>query len=150
MKADWYRRNLCFAIGLLILIPLRASWVPLGPFGGSASIVVADPHSPRTFVVGTSNALLFRTRDGGESWSPLPFPAQLHAVLNTLAIDPLTQGVYLSGLSSDLPQYSGILRSTDAGATWRQVPDLRNQQVRAIAFMRANSKMVAAGTDTGV
>ena len=100
--------------------------------------------------MGTRNALLFRSRDGGESWTQLPFPAQVRAFLNTLAIDPEGKGIYLAGLTSELAGYSGILRSTDAGATWRQAPDLRNQQVRAIAFKRANSNLVAAGTDSGV
>jgi photosystem II stability/assembly factor-like uncharacterized protein len=81
---------------------------------------------------------------------PLAFPAQLQATLNVLAIDPQVSGVYLAGLSSDLPAYSGMLRSTDNGARWLQVPDLRNRQVRAIAFNKFNSKVIAAGTDTGV
>src|SRR5262249_45876924 len=79
-----------------------------------------------------------------------PFPPQLRATLNTLVIDPQKPGVYLAALSSDWPQYSGMLRSTDAGATWLQAPDLRSQQVRAIAFKRLDSQIVAAGTDSGV
>jgi len=138
------------AAGLLFGLPLWAAWEPLGPFGGPASIVVADPRSPKTFLAGTRNGLLFRSYDGGETWAPLRFPAQLQAVLNTLAIDPQNSGVYLAGLTSDSPAYSGILRSADAGLTWRQIPDLRNQQVRAIAFKRANSRIVAVGTDTGL
>jgi len=134
----------------LLCFPLWAEWIPLGPFGGSASVVVADPHYSRTLVAGTRNALLFRSRDGGESWTQLAFPAQLHATLNAFAIDPQTAGIYLAGVSSESPQYSGILRSVDAGATWRQIPDLRNHRVRAIAFKRASSKIVAAGTDSGV
>jgi len=142
--------SLVRAGGLLLAFPLFAAWVSLGPFGGSAAIVVADPHTSGTFLAGSRSALLFRSRDGGESWTPLAFPAQLHATLNALAIDPQTPATYLAALSSELPQYSGLLRSTDAGATWHQIPDLRNQQVRAIAFKRANSKIIAAGTDTGV
>jgi photosystem II stability/assembly factor-like uncharacterized protein len=137
-------------IVLLICRPLSAAWVPLGPFGGAASVVAGDPHSPQTFVAGTRNALLFRSRDAGQTWESLSFPAQLHATLNALVIDPQREGGYLAGLSSDRPEYSGVLRSTDSGATWRQVPGLRNQHVRAIAFKRADSKIVAAGTDSGV
>src|SRR3954451_9987078 len=84
-----------------------------GPFGGSAAVVVADPHSSKTFLAGTRNALLFRTRDGGESWTPVPFPPELQSTLNALVIDPGTPGVYLAAVSSDSPRYSGILRSTD-------------------------------------
>jgi photosystem II stability/assembly factor-like uncharacterized protein len=137
-------------LSLLFCLRLHAAWAPLGPFGGPAAVVVADPHLPKTFVAGTRNALLFRTNDAGESWSALPFPAQLRATLNALAIDPQTPGVYLAGLSSDLRQYSGMLRSTDGGASWQQTPDLRNEQVRVIVWKRANSKLVAAGTDSGV
>ena len=134
----------------LLCVPAQAAWYPLGPFGGSASIVVADPHSSKTFVAGTRNGLLFRSTDAGEFWTPLDFPAQLQATLNALVIDPQIGGVYLAGLSSDLPDWSGILRSTDNGATWQQVPDLRGRQVHAIAYKRLESKIVAAGTDTGV
>lgn len=130
--------------------PIRAGWAPLGPFGGSASVVIADPHLAGTFLAGTRNGFLFRTTDGGESWAPIAFPAQVQATLNALVIDPEVRGLYLAGLSSDVPQYSGMLRSTDSGTTWRQVPELRDQQVRAIAFKRSNSRIIAAGTNTGV
>jgi photosystem II stability/assembly factor-like uncharacterized protein len=134
----------------LLGCPLMGAWVPLGPFGGPAAVVVADPHTPETFLAGTRNGLLFRTGNAGESWAPLTFPAQLQATLNTLVIDPERPGVYMAGLSSDSPQYSGILRSTDAGVTWHQAPELRDRQVRAVAFKRADSRIVAAGTESGV
>src|SRR5689334_9245826 len=121
-----------FAGGLLLGLPLWAGWLPLGPFGGSASVIVADPQTSGTFVAGTRNALLFRSRDGGRNWTPLPFPAQLRASLNTLAIDPQGKGIYLAGLGGEFAGSSGILRSADAGVTWRPVPEMRGQEVRAI------------------
>src|SRR5262249_18315783 len=75
---------------------------------------------------------------------------QLHGTLNALAIDPENPGVYLAAVSAESPAYSGILRSIDAGVTWRQASELRDQQVRAITFKRASAQVVAAGTDTGV
>src|SRR5689334_5832761 len=119
------RHCAALAAGLLMSRSLWAAWIPLGPFGGAASVVANDPHSSKTFVAGTRNALIFRSRDAGETWAPLPFPAQLSATLNTLAIDPETRGVYLAGISSDLPGSAGLLRSTDAGAAWQRVADLR-------------------------
>lgn len=144
--------NIARRLGCLLLpcVAVFPQWKGLGPFGGSASIVVTDPHSVKTVIAGTPNSLLFRSTDSGASWTQLPFPAQMRAILHTLVIDPQTRGVYLAGLSSDAPQYSGMLRSTDSGATWSQVPALRNRQVRAIAFWRGNSQVVIAGTEVGV
>ena len=146
-RAAWI---LCLGAVLMPVRPVVAAWTALGPFGGSAAIVATDPHSSKTVIVGTRNALLFRSSDAGESWTPLPFPAQLRAVLEALVVDPRNPGVYMAGLSSELPQYSGILRSTDSGVTWQQVPALRGLQVRAIAFFRGNRQVLAAGTDHGV
>jgi photosystem II stability/assembly factor-like uncharacterized protein len=142
-----FRSILLLTAGLCF--PLSATSASLGPFGGSAAVIVADPHSPNTLVAGTRNALLFRSIDLGESWTPLPFPAQLQATLNTFVVDPQS-GVYMAGLSSDSSRYCGLLRSTDAGATWTQVTGLAGERVRTIAFKRANSGIVAAGTETGV
>ena len=144
------RMRWLLGFGLLIVPPSWANWKTLGPFGGSAWIVATDPNLPKTLIAGTDTGLLFRSQDSGESWSPLPFPARMRATLHTLVIDPRTPGVYFAGLSSDLPEYSGILRSTDAGASWQQVPALRNRQVRAIAFWRGNSHVLLAGTEIGV
>ena len=83
---------------LLSSLPLFAQWSPIGPFGGAAYAVVADPHSSRTFLAGTRNALLFRSRDAGESWIPIPFPAQLQATLNALVADPQNPGVFFAAL----------------------------------------------------
>ncbi|HEY1336826.1 MAG TPA: hypothetical protein VGF59_04920, partial [Bryobacteraceae bacterium] len=113
-----------FLLTLLLAARVYAGWTPLGPFGGPAAFVVADPNSPKTFVAGTQNALLFQTRDGGETWTGLPFPGQFRATLNVLIVDPETPGVYIAGLSSELPQYAGALRSTDEGKSWRQIPGL--------------------------
>ena len=144
--------NIARRLGCLLLPWVAAfpQWTALGPFGGSASIVVTDPHSPKTVIAGTQNGLLFRSVDNGASWMPSAFPAQLRATLHTLVIDHQTPGVYLAGLSSDVPEYSGILRSTDGGATWHQVPGLRGRQVRAIAFWRGDSQVIVAGTEIGV
>jgi len=127
-----------------------ANWKTLGPFGGSASVVQTDPHASKTVVAGTSNALLFRSVDNGETWSPLRFPLELRATLHALVIDPRVPGVYLAGVSAESGGHSGLLRSTDSGATWQEAPALRNEQVRAIAVFRGSSQVLLAGTEHGV
>jgi hypothetical protein len=147
-------RILVYCVGygsLLGLCPtLSGEWAALGPFGGPVALVATSPASPGVVLAGTRNALLFESRDSGESWATLRFPAQFRAALHALVIDPRKPGVYWAGLSSDLSQFTGILRTEDGGTTWRQVPDLVGADVRAIALWPGDSRILAAGTATGV
>ncbi len=103
--------------------PLWAGWDAIGPFGGSAAIVQVDSHHRGTVFAATSNAQIFRSDDDGDSWRPLPFPARFRATLHAFVVDPQNSGVYLAGLSSDSPEYSGIFRSADGGLTWKRISE---------------------------
>ena len=131
-------------------LPLKAQWKALGPFGGSAAVVATDGNASRTLVAGTTNALLFRSTDSGESWTPLRFPLELRAVLHAFVIDPRISGIYMAGVAAESPERSGLLRSTDSGASWQEAPALRGEHVRAIAVFRGSSQVIAAGTESGV
>jgi photosystem II stability/assembly factor-like uncharacterized protein len=127
-----------------------AAWEPLGPFGGSAAIVLVDCHHRDTLLAATSNAQIFRSEDGGGSWKPLPFPAQFHATLHAFALDRQNPGVYFAGLSSESPEYSGIMRSSDNGLTWKRIGEPELRAVWSIAMWQQDSKVMAAGTEDGV
>jgi photosystem II stability/assembly factor-like uncharacterized protein len=131
----------------LFCVPIWADWTALGPFGGSVTVVAADPHSPKTFIAGTRNALLFRSRDGGHSWTPLPFPARLQATLHTLVIDRAYRAFTLQ--ASPAAAWN-TRESFEARTPEQQVRGLRGREVRAIATRRVRSPIMAAGTDTGV
>ena len=109
-----------------------------------------DPRCSATVIVGTKNAGHFRSREGGESWTPIPFPPRMSATLHALVLDWQTPGVILVGLSGESPDDTGILRSADGGATWQQLPALRGKEVRAIAIWRGDSRVIAAGVQDGV
>ena len=130
--------------------PLWAGWEAIGLFGGSAAVIQVDGQHRGVVLAATSNAQLFRSDDDGDSWRVLPFPAQLRATLHAFVLDPQSPGVYLAGLSSDTPEYSGIFRSADSGLTWKRIPNSDLQAVWSIAIWPRDSRVLAAGTQDGV
>ncbi len=129
---------------------IGGAWEPLGPFGGSATIVQTDARHPGALLAATSNAQVFRSEDSGDSWKPLPFPAQLRATLHALAVDRQNPGVYFVGLSSDKPQYSGIMRTSDGGLTWKRIPEPELKAVWSLAIWPRDSRVIAAGGENGL
>ncbi len=130
--------------------PLAAQWRSLGPFGGAVNVVRIDPNAPDSLLAATANASLFRSTNGGDSWTPLAFPGEFAATLHAAVIDPVNAGTYLIGLSSDSPRYRGIFRSQDSGATWQQAADMRDEQVWSLATWQADPHFLAAGTEDGI
>ncbi len=126
---------------------MAGGWEPLGPFGGSAAIVQVD-H--RVVVAATSNAQIYRSEDYGDSWKALPFPAQSRASLHALVVDHRHPGVYLVGLSSETPKYSGIMRSSDSGMTWERIPEPGLTEIWSIALWPEDSRVIAAGGEHGL
>ena len=113
-------------------------------------LVQADPHHRGTLLAGTARALLFRSRDKGETWVPLHFAAELRATLHAILIDPARPNVYLVAVSSETPLFAGVFQSVDEGATWEQLRDLRQKQVWSLAFWAGDARVIAAGAQDGV
>ena len=128
--------------------PLRCE--PQGAVTESVSIIKADPHHENTLLAGTSTALLFRSRDRGDSWDRVQFPGERRSTLHALMIDPTRINVYFVGVTSEKVEYAGLFRSSDEGAHWEQVPDLREKQVWSLASWEPDSRIMAAGTEEGV
>ena len=128
---------------------MGSGWEPLGPFGGSAAIIQVEQPSG-ALLAATSNAQIYRSENDGELWKPLPFPAQLRANLHALVIDRQNAGVYFAGLSSDVPQYSGIMRTSDRGITWERIREPGLTDVWSIAIWQRDSSIIAAGAENGL
>ena len=111
---------------------------------GPVSLIQADPHHTNTLLAGTATAHLFRSRDGGITWSPVPFPAEQRSNLHAMLIDPDRENVYWIGVSSEKPQFAGAFRSVDEGATWQPVPGLEQKQVWSMALWKVDPHVIAA------
>ena len=106
---------------------VSGDWNFLGPVGkpagggaGRVNFVRVDPNNSNIIYIGTPDGGLWKSINGGTSWSVLT--EQLEAIgCSDIAIDPNnSQILYLASGDSDAgDSYSiGLLKSTDGGVTW--------------------------------
>jgi hypothetical protein len=103
----------------------RADWVP--GFGGlGAHTILSDAKTPDRMWVGVSAAGLFRTEDGGTSWSPKnkgvnpateSAPAATGQCIHHMAHDPDNADIIFR------QEHRGVHRSDDGGDSWRVIED---------------------------
>jgi photosystem II stability/assembly factor-like uncharacterized protein len=108
---------LCFAVTALSLLAMRppglaADWVPFPLYNGEMTSIVMDPSYALTVYVGTRDAGVFKTTDGGEHWQPARTGLTFYPI-RCLAVDPQHPNTLYAGTDFD-----GIWKSADAGNTW--------------------------------
>lgn len=147
-----YRSNSALPAALLVLVvfmtPMHGQ--PGAGLHSPVSLIQADPHHKGTLLAGTAAARLFRSRDGGDTWSPLTFPAESRSTLHAILIDPTRPNVYWVAVSSEILQFAGLFCSIDEGITWHSVPALEQKQVWTLATWNVDSHVIAAGAEDGV
>jgi hypothetical protein len=110
---------------------LAANWRAIGPStinnGSAAGRVAAlaiSPTIPGLIYAGAAQGGVWRSENGGFSWTPLG-DAQCSLAVGSIAIDPVNPSIIYVGTgeqnnSVDSYYGCGILRSTDGGASWTQ------------------------------
>jgi photosystem II stability/assembly factor-like uncharacterized protein len=105
-------------------------WFAIGPtqFSGRCIAVDFDPTDASVVYVGSAGGGLWKSTDGGDSWTSLTddLPTLGAGAVCVLASDPdvvllgTGEGSGAAGVNLALgPFGAGIFRSTDAGATWQ-------------------------------
>ncbi|MBI1747994.1 MAG: hypothetical protein HYR55_15610 [Acidobacteria bacterium] len=141
-------------LGMSLGCFVYAGWMATGPYGGHAHTIAIDPTHPRWLIVGTKNALLFRSENAGQSWEALPFPNHATATVNTIAFDPEDSKVIYVGAADEAPIASenggGLYRSTDAGLHWEPLPGMKGRSIFSMAVGHHKKRLLVAGTREGV
>ncbi|MGE0568239.1 MAG: PKD domain-containing protein [Bacteroidia bacterium] len=106
-----------------------ANWIPLGPFGspagsgaGRLQVVRTKPGDPNTIYVGTAAGGLWISTNGGTSYSTSTDALESLGV-SDIAIHPVNSNtIYISTGDKDAGDTyaTGVLKSTDGGATFTQ------------------------------
>ena len=102
----------CAALYFLTL-PLRAAaaeWRPVGPYGGTVTILAVSPSDPSTVLAGTSADGVFRSGDGGATWRRSSI--ETNDVVRPIVFDPRRPGTVYAGVGLS------VLRSRNGGKTW--------------------------------
>ena len=123
---------------------LRAlRWRLVGPFrGGRAVAVTGDPANPRVFYFGAVNGGVWKSANGGESWTNITDGRSDISSVGAIAVAPSDPNVlYVGGGEADwredLTYGDGMYRSTDGGESWTQ---LGLDDARHIAAIRVDPR----------
>ena len=128
--------------------PAEAGWTNIGPDGENVIIytLALDPTTPTTVYAGLWDGV-FKSTDGGTSWSPATTGLTCgtsSCEVTALALDPTTPTTLYAGTSSD-----GVFKSTDGGGSWSPVnTGLINLTVTALALDPTTPTTLYAGTSS--
>src|SRR5687767_3749511 len=113
------------AVDSLLLRSFR--WRSIGPDRGGRSIAATGVKGrPREAYFGATGGGLWKTTDGGASWSPITDGQIKSASVGAVAVSESNPDVVYIGMGEtcirgNIMAGDGVYKSTDAGKTWRQV-----------------------------
>ena len=87
------------------------TWTTHGPEGGIIYALAIDPAAPATLYAGTDSNGVYKSVNGGASWTAVNAGLTNTTVL-ALAINPSAPATLYAGT------FGGVFKSTDGGGSW--------------------------------
>jgi photosystem II stability/assembly factor-like uncharacterized protein len=111
--------------------------------GGRVTTVTGVPSQPRTFYMGVASGGLFRTTDGGATWTPMTDGKIPLGSMGSIAVadsDPniIYVGTGSDGVRSNVSTGRGVYKTVDGGATWQFVGLYNAGQIGAVRIHPTN------------
>ncbi|MFN8058622.1 MAG: hypothetical protein U0Q12_05605 [Vicinamibacterales bacterium] len=105
----------------------RLPWRSIGPANnaGRVSEIVGIPGDPATMYVGGAAGGIFKTTNGGVTWTPI-FDTQPNISIGALAVAPTNHSILYVGTGEGNPRNSasfgeGVFKSLDGGEHWTAI-----------------------------
>ena len=105
-----------------------------------------NPTDSNVIYIGTESNGLFMTKDGGETWTPVPFANKVYG----LAFDPQNANImYGSGI---FDKRAKIYKRTQEDQEWKEIytEPSDGTTISSLAINKTNSQIIYAGTSAGV
>src|SRR6185312_13086945 len=146
------------------LAATQMPWTAIGPapalngstrVSGRITAIAIDPQNTSLIYAGAADGGVWKSTNGGTNWTPLT-DQQNSLSTGSIELDPNnSSNVYVgtgeANSNADAVYGAGILKSTDAGASWQDiespfVTSSGSLPIGSIAVNPANSSIVLAGT----
>ncbi len=127
--------------------PRVPQWVSLPLFGGEVTSVAADPSNALVVYVGTRDAGVFKSTDGGSHWTPAR-SGLTFAPIRSLLVDPMHPSTVWAGTDFDW-----VWKSINGGVSWLRAgttSTATSMIVFNLAIDPRNTSIVYAGCAGGV
>jgi photosystem II stability/assembly factor-like uncharacterized protein len=115
--------------------------------GGRVTTATGVPSQPKTFYMGVASGGLFRTTDGGVTWTPITdgkVPLGSTGCVAVADSDPniIYLGTGSDGVRSNVSTGRGMYKSTDGGQTWKFIGLYNAGQIGAVRIHPTNPDVV--------
>jgi photosystem II stability/assembly factor-like uncharacterized protein len=124
-------------------------WRLIGPFrGGRVTSVAGVLGQTSVYYTGTPQGGIWKTNDGGQVWRPI-FDRENVPSIGALAVAASNPSVIYAGTGEQLPG-NGVYKSTDAGASWKNVGLQEARCSGSILVDPHNPDLVLTGAYSGL
>ncbi|MEO6167713.1 MAG: T9SS type A sorting domain-containing protein [Chitinophagales bacterium] len=127
-------------------------WIVEGPgnIGGRINCSAIEPGNSNVMYIGNASGGVFKTTDGGATWSPI-FDAQPYLAIGAITIDPSDhQTIWVGTGDLNISGYpfigDGVYKSTDGGINWTHMGLAAQSIVSKIIVDPSNSNTIYAAT----
>ena len=120
----------------------------IGPFrGGRSTAVVGVRREPLTFYFGATGGGVWKTTDGGSNWEAVSDKDFRTGSVGAIAVSDSDPNVVYVGtgeapIRGNVSHGDGVYKSTDGGATWKNVGLRETRQIARVRIHPSNPDLV--------